>query len=69
MGLKIEANIQRLIAEKGWTIYRLGKESGVTLSALYGMGAKLQGPNAETLVKLADALGVTVDDLIRGETK
>lgn len=69
MGLKIEANIQRLINEKGWTIYRLGKESGVTLSALYGMGGKPQGPNAETLVKLADALGVTVDELVRGESK
>ncbi|MGM1047635.1 MAG: helix-turn-helix domain-containing protein [Bacillota bacterium] len=65
MGLAIEENIQKMIAEKGWTIYRLAKESNVAVSALYNMGKKKQGPNAETLVKLADALGVTVDELVR----
>ncbi|WP_339295888.1 helix-turn-helix transcriptional regulator [Paenibacillus sp. FSL W7-1279] len=65
MGLAIEENIQKMIAEKGWTIYRLAKESNVAVSALYNMGKKKQGPNAETLVKLANALGVTVDELVR----
>lgn len=66
MGLKIEENMQKLIDEKGWTIYRLAKESNVTVSALYSMGKKKQGPNTETLVKIADALGVTLDELVRG---
>lgn len=65
MGMAIEENVQRLINEKGWSIYRLGKESGVSLTVLYSLGSKKQGPSAETLVKLSDALGVTVDDLIR----
>lgn len=65
MGAVIEENIQRFIDEKGWTIYRLAKESGVTVSALYNIGKKRQGPYAETLVKLADALGVTLDELVR----
>lgn len=67
MGLTIEKNIHRLIDEKGWTIYRLGKESKVSLTILYGIGTKKQGPNAETLIKLADALNVTVDELIRDD--
>ncbi|WP_049825056.1 helix-turn-helix domain-containing protein [Paenibacillus sp. 1-18] len=54
-----------MIDQKGWTIYRLSKECGVTVSALYNIGKKKQGPYAETLVKLADALGCTVDELIR----
>ncbi|MBE7682055.1 MULTISPECIES: helix-turn-helix domain-containing protein [Paenibacillus] len=66
MGLEIEANIKRLIDKKEWTIYRLSKESGVAVSALYSIGKKKQGPYAETLVKLSNALGCTVDDLVRG---
>ncbi|MGO4951974.1 helix-turn-helix domain-containing protein [Paenibacillus sp. DRB1-1] len=65
MGQAIEENVQRLIEAKGWTIYRLSKESGVAVSALYNIGRKKQGPYAETLVKLADALGCTVDELVR----
>ncbi|MEK5235427.1 helix-turn-helix transcriptional regulator [Paenibacillus sp. FSL L8-0470] len=65
MGLAIENNVDRLITEKGWTIYRLSKESGVAVSALYNIGKKRQGPYAETLVKLADALGVSLDELVR----
>ncbi|MEK8215554.1 helix-turn-helix domain-containing protein [Paenibacillus sp. FSL L8-0463] len=65
MGKVIEENMQRLIDEKGWTIYRLSKESGVTVSALYNIGEKKQGPYVETLVKLSNALGCTVDDLVK----
>lgn len=65
MGLAIENNMQRLIDERGWTIYRLAKESGVTVSALYNIGKKRQGPYVETAVKLADALNVSLDELVR----
>ena len=65
MGTAIEKNVQRLIDERGWTIYRLSKVSNVSLTALYSLGSKKQGPSAETLVKLADALGVKVDELVR----
>lgn len=65
MGLKIEDNVQKLLDKKEWTLYRLGKESGVSLTVLYGLGDKKQGPQIETLIKLADALGVTVDELVR----
>jgi transcriptional regulator with XRE-family HTH domain len=67
MGQAIVNNIHRLIAERGWTIYRLSKVSGVSLTALYSLGSKKQGPNADTLVKLADALGVTIDELVRSD--
>lgn len=65
MRLAIKANVQRLIDAKGWTIYRLSKESGVPLTTLYSLDNKKHGPTADTLVKLADALGVTVDELVR----
>lgn len=65
MGLAIKNNVQRMVDEKGWTIYRLSKESGVSLTVLYSLDKKELGPTADTLVKLADALGVTVDELVR----
>lgn len=65
MGLAIKNNIERLLETKGWTIYRLSKESGVSLTVLYSLEKKQMGPTADTLVKLADALGVTVDELVR----
>jgi transcriptional regulator with XRE-family HTH domain len=65
VGQTIEVNIQRLIEAKGWTIYRLSKESGVTVSSLYNIGKKKQGPYAETLVKLSNALDCSVDELVK----
>ncbi|WP_058830755.1 helix-turn-helix domain-containing protein [Paenibacillus polymyxa] len=69
MGLKIEENVNQLLEVRDWTIYRLSKESGVSLTVLYSLGSKKRGPNAETLLKISDALDVTVDWLLKGETK
>lgn len=65
MGMTIDQNVKRLLDEKGWTPYRLGKESGVSMTAIYSLKAKKQGPNAETLVKLSLALGVSLDELVK----
>lgn len=65
MGLRIKQNVQRLIDLKGWSLYRLSKNSGISLTALYSLGEKKSGPTAETLVKIAEALGVTLDELVR----
>lgn len=67
MTLKIEENINRLIEKKNWTLYRLAKESGVSPSVLYELSNKKYGPNIEILIKFADALGTTVDEIVRGE--
>lgn len=65
MGAAIRGNVERLLDQKGWTKYRLSKESGVSMTVVYSLDKKDSGPNADTLVKLADALGVTVDELVR----
>lgn len=67
MGLTIKNNVQKFIEAKGWTIYRLSKKSGVPLTVLYSLGEKKSGPTAETLIKISDALGVTVDELVRNK--
>jgi transcriptional regulator with XRE-family HTH domain len=65
MGAAIKNKIQKLLDARGWSIYRLSKESGVSLTVLYSLDKKELGPTADTLIKLADALGVTVDELVR----
>lgn len=65
MGTAIKANIDKILDAKGWTRYRLSKESGVSMTAIYSLDKKESGPTADTLVKLADALGVTIDEIVR----
>lgn len=65
MGLAVKANIQKLLDAKGWTVYRLSKESGVPLTTLYNLDQRENGPGVKTLIKIADALGCTVDELVR----
>lgn len=65
MGLAIKNNVDKLLEEKGWTSYRLSKESGVSMTVIYSLDKKKSGPTADTLVKIADALDVTIDQLVR----
>lgn len=65
VGLAIKGNVQRIVDLKGWTLYKLSKKSGVSLTAIYSLDKKPMGPTADTLVKLADALEVSVDELVR----
>jgi transcriptional regulator with XRE-family HTH domain len=65
LGTAIKGNVDKILEEKGWSRYRLSKESGVSMTAIYSLGQKESGPTADTLVKIADALDVTVDKLLR----
>ena len=65
MGLAVKTNVDKLIAQKNWSLYRLSKESGVPATVLYSLEQKEKGPTADTLIKIADALDCTVDELLR----
>lgn len=55
-------NIARLLELKGWTNYKLAKEAGLGQSTVHEiMNGKKTTPNAKTLQKMANALGVSVD--------
>lgn len=61
--------INDLIAENGITKYRLAKLSGVpnaTLSEICSGKTRLEKCSAETIYKLAKALGVSMEVLMRG---
>lgn len=61
----ILANIRRLCAEKGLSISSLEKLSGLKNATICKWETSV--PRVDTLKKVADALGVTVDDLLRKE--
>jgi transcriptional regulator with XRE-family HTH domain len=59
--------IEELMNEKGWTKYRLAKESGLpqtTITSLFS--GRVKSPSTETLSKIAAALGVN-SSVILGE--
>ena len=61
-------NIKRFRAEKNLSQERLAQASGVTYSALSKIEAGYHtDPRVRTLLKIARALGVTIDDLMSGE--
>lgn len=65
-------NINEILKEKGMTKYRLAVLSGVphaTLNNICSGQAKIEKCSAETLYKLAQVLGVTIEDLITDAVK
>ena len=60
-------NIQMLRKGKGWTQERLAEVSGVHRVMIANYESNGKGMTLETANKLAQALGCTVDDLIREE--
>lgn len=55
--------IENISKKKGWTLYRLAKEADITLSLIYTLkNSKSKTVTFETMVKIADALGVSLDE-------
>jgi transcriptional regulator with XRE-family HTH domain len=63
--LNIAANLSRLLDERGMTRYRLAQLTGENQSTLHDIihGARL--PKIGILARIAEALEVTIDDLVR----
>lgn len=58
-----------LLQSKGWSNYRLAKESGLGNSTINEIvSGKKKTPNADTLYKIASALGVPIDILFTEST-
>ena len=61
-------NIKRLCGEQGLTIQKLEEKSGIAVGTIgrWGAGGKLM-PSVDKVKRVADTLGVTVDELLREE--
>lgn len=63
----IGQNIKKARREKGWTQKQLGEKCGMVDSAIRRYEIGKGRPKYETLAKIAEALGVSVDLLYHGE--
>ena len=58
--MDVVKNIEKLRKERGWTVYELALESGITQSTLASMLQRNTPPRIETLQCLCDAFGITL---------
>ena len=52
--------LKSLMNERGWTIYRLAKESGVAWTTIRNMFARNTDPSIQTLESLCKGLGISL---------
>ena len=62
----IGQRIRRLRKARGWTQYELAAEAEVTRYSLLRWEAGTKPQSFESFVRVADALGVSLDELYRG---
>ena len=55
-----KARLQSLMDERGWTIYRLAKESDVAWTTIRNMFARNTEPSIATLESLCKGMGITL---------
>ena len=58
-------NLAKLRKQKGWSQEKLAVESGISYNTIIKLErGGIKNPKIETVVKLADALKVSIDELI-----
>lgn len=61
-------NLKELRKQKGWSQERLARESNISYHTLIKLEQNgIKNPKIETVIKLADALEVSLDELVGRE--
>jgi transcriptional regulator with XRE-family HTH domain len=68
LDMSFAERLRRLRLERGLTWYRLAKLSGVTKQGLAKLERPGSDPRLSTLRKLAKAFGLSLSELVEGET-
>jgi len=62
--------VKELRKQKGWTQQKLAENAGLAFNTITKIEQSLaEHPNLKTLLKLADAFGVSLDELVGRKTK
>jgi len=64
----LAARLRELRRAKGWSQERLAEEASMHRTYLAGIERSLRNPSLENLVKLANALGVSIAQLLEAST-
>jgi transcriptional regulator with XRE-family HTH domain len=59
-GMDINKRIDELRFQRGWSMYELAEEAGLTQSTLTSMMKRGTPPKIETLERICDAFGITL---------
>ena len=59
--------IRQLMAERGWTIYRLAQESGLSQTTISNIFKRNNQPSLPTVNAICDAYGITLAQFFAGE--
>ncbi len=61
-------NLKELRKQKGWSQEKIARESNISYHTLIKLEQKsIKNPKIETVIKLADALEVSLDELVGRE--
>ena len=60
--MDINKRLEELIAKRGWTRYRLSKESGVPETTITNIFYRGTVPTIATLEQICDTLGITLSE-------
>ncbi|MBE5809688.1 MAG: helix-turn-helix transcriptional regulator [Clostridiales bacterium] len=65
--MNLQSRIRDLMNERGWSVYRLAKESGVSWSTIRHMFERNTEPTVPTLEAICRGLGISLETLLLGE--
>ena len=66
--MEILERINELRNKRGWSIYKLAEESGITQSTLANMFSRGTLPSLTTLKQLCDAFGITMAQFFESDS-
>jgi transcriptional regulator with XRE-family HTH domain len=60
--------IQELCNQRGWSLYKLAKESGIAYSSLNNIFIRNTQPTIPTLEKICNGFNITMSDFFNNDT-
>lgn len=65
--MEILEKIEKLRSERGWSVYKLAEEAGLTQSTLANMFYRNSVPSISTLKQICDAFGLTLSQFFEND--